>query len=134
MDASQQLRKPRKSIRTLAGAGGASHLFRRLIPLKIKDGIFVCPRTSNLESLSARANGMCHRVIISQRCWLRANFVTRRANQGPSRHKVGAQPAALRNDYAMAHPIRACRQRFQIARPGADKNSIFDLQRDKASE
>src|SRR5207253_2744750 len=75
---------PRRSIRALAGAGGASHLFRLLIPLKIKDGIFVCHRMSNLESLSARANGMCHRVIISQRCWLRANFVTRRANQSPS--------------------------------------------------
>src|SRR5213080_4121242 len=81
MDASLQLRKPRKSIRTLAGAAGASHLFRRLIPLKIKDGIFVCHRMSKLESLSARANGTCHRAIISQRCWLRASFVTRQANR-----------------------------------------------------
>src|SRR5439155_12598455 len=84
MDASLQLRKPRKSIRALAGAGGASRLFRLLIPLKIKDGIFVWHRMSNLESLSARANGTCHRAIILQRCWLRANFVTRRANQSPS--------------------------------------------------
>src|SRR5438094_4399128 len=84
MDASLQLRKPRKSIRTLAGAAGASHLFRRLIPLKIKDGIFVCHRMSKLESLSAHANGTCHRAIISQRCWLRASFVTRQANRSPS--------------------------------------------------
>src|SRR5213595_4274750 len=50
MDASLQLRKPRKSIRTLAGAAGASHLFRRLIPLKIKAGIFVGTREWDVPS------------------------------------------------------------------------------------
>ena len=45
---------------------------------------FSLARTSNLESLLAHANGTCHRAIISQRCWLRASFVTRQVNQSRS--------------------------------------------------